>query len=932
MSLLGIDQSGLDDDAHAMATAKPDALPHHKYAANDPASSGMDYSQHMLAGPARQDKPYQANAATHGVVPLPDRQRSITQSSYMGMDAQSLYMDATGQVAPPGVKPRVQATLWEDEGSLCFHVEARGVSVARREDNHMINGTKLLNVAGMTRGRRDGILKSEKVRHVVKIGPTFLKGVWVPFERALDFANKEKITEILYPLFVHNIGALLYHPTNQSRTDQVMSSIEQRNAKLVQEDIRRSSVLPSVLQRFPGPQPGGVSHNSSSRPVLDRSHTFPTPPTSASSIMGSQTSTNNQWNPTGIDTCLPNHDGNPRPATPANSPPRTPSLIMQSQTQPFVAEEADGRALEIEKKPDLASFLHEAPNHNLPPLQRFPTFKSELQAPIGSNSESSAPSLDRESSNHTTVYGNSKLLNLVGKQTVKSETSLARFKVEDSGSVPEEIGYKRVGFRRQIQSDDVDLDQRKNNSHEQDVSDTEFKEESCVSSAVLSPSLVSPQSDSESNSSDGEPRLFTRQEQKFFLLERLMEHFFELFSSCGSPGLVTTMASGGTDGTGRNASLNSSPNTPGIQGSSVPNNASGAGGKRSYDEEEDGGDEKRPAKRVRATGGKTMMHRRLACPYFKKDPECFQLGRSCSGPGWDTVHRIKEHLDRNHALPPCCIRCNSVFKSERERDAHMRSPEQCEVNEPPPRTHGFNASQKAQLKGRPKGYKQMSEPQKWRHIYMILFPETQDTEIPSPYYEFKSLRDPGHPIDPMVEYEGFLRREMPDRVRHRLELRIEDVLNPVEETLRGQIVEIVRDVQLELFQSFRSSLGQVPRHSELDEEAVVMDMDSHTKRPQHTENEESYTLEPMHRPNGEARSDQVYPREHNWEEQIQAYRPETVLDTSFMGFDGELFDFGSLLNVPLTQDSTYGTLSMTQTDDNKDDLGWDDVFPTQPQF
>jgi protein SOK2 len=42
----------------------------------------------------------------------------------------------------------------------------------------MINGTKLLNVAGMTRGRRDGTLKSEKMRHVVKIGPMHLKGVW----------------------------------------------------------------------------------------------------------------------------------------------------------------------------------------------------------------------------------------------------------------------------------------------------------------------------------------------------------------------------------------------------------------------------------------------------------------------------------------------------------------------------------------------------------------------------------------------------------------------------------------------------------------------------------------------------------------------------------------------------------------------------------
>ncbi len=109
--------------------------------------------------------------------------------------------DTTGQVAPPGQRqPRVTATLWEDEGSLCFQVEAKGICVARREgasfapspdrfagenwlickisDNHMINGTKLLNVAGMTRGRRDGILKSEKLRHVVKIGPMHLKGVW----------------------------------------------------------------------------------------------------------------------------------------------------------------------------------------------------------------------------------------------------------------------------------------------------------------------------------------------------------------------------------------------------------------------------------------------------------------------------------------------------------------------------------------------------------------------------------------------------------------------------------------------------------------------------------------------------------------------------------------------------------------------------------
>lgn len=126
--------------------------------------------------------------------------------------------DHTGQMAPPGAKIRLTTNLWEDEGTIYFQVETREVCVARREDNHMINGTKLLSAAGITRGRRDGILKSEKTRHVVKTGPMHLKGIWIPFERALALANKEKITELLYPLFVHDIKRLLYDPRNQKRT------------------------------------------------------------------------------------------------------------------------------------------------------------------------------------------------------------------------------------------------------------------------------------------------------------------------------------------------------------------------------------------------------------------------------------------------------------------------------------------------------------------------------------------------------------------------------------------------------------------------------------------------------------------------------------------------------------------------------------------
>jgi hypothetical protein len=46
----------------------------------------------------------------------------------------------------------------------------------------MVNGTKLLNACALpqkfTRGKRDGPLKNERVRHVVKIGSKNLQGIW----------------------------------------------------------------------------------------------------------------------------------------------------------------------------------------------------------------------------------------------------------------------------------------------------------------------------------------------------------------------------------------------------------------------------------------------------------------------------------------------------------------------------------------------------------------------------------------------------------------------------------------------------------------------------------------------------------------------------------------------------------------------------------
>lgn len=108
-------------------------------------------------------------------------------SAFAQVPAQhSIQFDRTGQVEPPRIKPHVTATFWKAEDCRVFEVEANGVLVARRGDNDMINGTKLLKAASVPRGRRAATLKGEKRRDVITSGKVRYRGVWYvngqPFE------------------------------------------------------------------------------------------------------------------------------------------------------------------------------------------------------------------------------------------------------------------------------------------------------------------------------------------------------------------------------------------------------------------------------------------------------------------------------------------------------------------------------------------------------------------------------------------------------------------------------------------------------------------------------------------------------------------------------------------------------------------------------
>jgi hypothetical protein len=161
----------------------------------------------------------------------------------------------------------------------------------------------------------------------------------------------------------------------------------------------------------------------------------------------------------------------------------------------------------------------------------------------------------------------------------------------------------------------------------------------------------------------------------------------------------------------------------------------GSGAKRKSRTDEynplDPNDEDGPTKRRRvsiATTEDSEIGPRFACPFFKHDPNRYRNRRTCPGPGWPTVHRMKEHLYRAHAQPIFCPRCYTMFDSDNEFSAHLRS-NPCQINAPQP-IDGIDRETLMGLRKRSPALR--LEEDKWRDTYRLLFPGVEDGDIPSP--------------------------------------------------------------------------------------------------------------------------------------------------------------------------------------------------------
>jgi len=201
-----------------------------------------------------------------------------------------------------------------------------------------------------------------------------------------------------------------------------MAAAERRKQEQNQMRNTQAPGLPSLHQHhhhsmnnsiggghLPGPQHSLAPHpNSVGRPNIDRSHTFPTPPTSASSVMGSMGSSDGsfQWgqqgqmnsvqgtNPLSIDTGLSN--ARSMPTTPATTPPGAMQQYQQG-SQPYDTS----RQMYSAAPPQQNSYPQAAPGQqNMAPYSQPSSYiKNEMGPPAGRAPGAEADHHDAKDSN-----------------------------------------------------------------------------------------------------------------------------------------------------------------------------------------------------------------------------------------------------------------------------------------------------------------------------------------------------------------------------------------------------------------------------------------------------------------------------------------------------------------------------------------------------
>ncbi|KAI0153719.1 hypothetical protein BJ166DRAFT_364684 [Pestalotiopsis sp. NC0098] len=187
--------------------------------------------------------------------------------------------------------------------------------------------------------------------------------------------------------------------------------------------------------------------------------------------------------------------------------------------------------------------------------------------------------------------------------------------------------------------------------------------------------------------------------------------------------------------------------------------------------------ESRATKRTRPSG-----NLKFACPYFKRDPTRYTRRQACSGPGFTSISRLKEHIYRGHRQPEYqCIRCYSIFGNKDLLEDHQRALVPCEISSSRS-SDGISEAQYTRLRRKASGAK--SDAERWEDVYRILFPTAPS--IPSCYYET-------HDTMAISRLDRAGLEHMENTVMAGLERDLEDRLDQVGADIKASIFSMVKE-------------------------------------------------------------------------------------------------------------------------------------------
>ncbi|KAH8810060.1 hypothetical protein F5882DRAFT_282327 [Hyaloscypha sp. PMI_1271] len=267
-----------------------------------------------------------------------------------------------------------------------------------------------------------------------------------------------------------------------------------------------------------------------------------------------------------------------------------------------------------------------------------------------------------------------------------------------------------------------------------------------------------------------------------------------------------TQNQGNTPGEAPNGTYQSKPRTPSQVSSnnrrrqySGEDNDNGGPGDGDGDGDDD---DQRAPKRVRASSFPANDNAKFACPYRKYDPRkyCVQNWRPCALTPLENVARVKAHLYRHHRIFQC-KRCKHLFLNQSVLDEHILALEGCIPNRIN-LAEGVTAEIEKKLRSRKKTYPYQTEADRWEEIYRMLF---STPIIPSPFFEpVEESVSQQSDSTKLAEFEEYTHNELPRLFWAALEEVVTKEMQPVEERLRTQLMDMIQNCQHQVFSTYQS--------------------------------------------------------------------------------------------------------------------------------